>query len=112
MTARISSRDVSGRRTVAGLFPDRASAEQAIDELKAAGFTGDHIGVALPNRTAQGELIEETGTPAPSGATLWSSLGGLEPAGDLLSCSISSSLERQKSTPPGARRMVTGAPSR
>jgi hypothetical protein len=37
MTAQIYSRDVTGRRTIAGLFPDRASAEQAIDELKAGG---------------------------------------------------------------------------
>jgi hypothetical protein len=39
-------------------------AEQAIAALKAAGFTGDQIGVVLRERTAQGALLEETGTQA------------------------------------------------
>lgn len=77
MTARIYSRDLSGRRTVAGLFPDRDSAEQAIDELKAAGFTGDHIGVAMRDRTAQGKLIGETGTQATERAAAGAVGGGL-----------------------------------
>jgi hypothetical protein len=77
MTAQIYSRDVTGRRTVAGLFPDRASAEQAIDELKAAGFSGDQIGVAMRDRTAQGELITETGTQAAEGAATGAVGGGL-----------------------------------
>jgi hypothetical protein len=77
MTEPIYSRDLTGRHTVAGLFPDRASAEQALDELKAAGFTGDHFGVAMRDRTAQGELITETGTPAAEGAAAGAVGGGL-----------------------------------
>jgi hypothetical protein len=41
------SRDLTERRTVAGLFSDQASDEQVIDALKAGGFTGDQIGVAM-----------------------------------------------------------------
>jgi hypothetical protein len=70
-------RDYSGRHTVAGLFTDRADAEQAINDLRAAGFTGDQIGVALRDRSAQNELVEDTGTHAAEGATAGALGGGL-----------------------------------
>src|SRR4029453_15087786 len=76
MATHIDSRDVVERRTVAGLFPHRASAEQAIDALKAAGFTGDQIGMALRDRTAQGVLLEETGTQVAEEAATAGALGG------------------------------------
>jgi hypothetical protein len=41
MTEPIYSPELTRRRAIAGLFPDRASAEEAVEELKAAGFTGD-----------------------------------------------------------------------
>jgi outer membrane lipoprotein SlyB len=62
-------RDLAGRRTIAGLFSDRESAQRAIEELKAAGFPGSAIGVAMRDRTAADELVEETGTVAAGGAT-------------------------------------------
>jgi hypothetical protein len=82
MTAHVYTRDGAEGRTVAGLFRDRDRAEQAIAALKAAGFTGDQIGVALRERTAQGVLLEETGTQvaeetAPAGALGGGLLGGL-----------------------------------
>jgi hypothetical protein len=77
MTEPMYSPDLTRRHTVAGLFPDRARAEQAIDDLKAAGFTGDQIGVALRDRTAQGELIAETDTHAAEGAVTGAVGGGL-----------------------------------
>jgi hypothetical protein len=76
MAGHIDPRDVAERRTVAGLFPDRASAEQAIDELKAVGFTRDQIGVALRDRTAQGVLLEDTGTQVAEEAATTGALGG------------------------------------
>jgi hypothetical protein len=76
MTAHISPRDVAERRTVAGLFPDRDRAEQAIAALKAAGFPGDQIGVVLRERTAQGVLLEETGTQVAEEAATTGALGG------------------------------------
>jgi hypothetical protein len=76
MTAHIYPRDGAERRTVAGLFPDRDGAEQAIAALKAAGFTGDQIGVVLRERTARGVLLEETGTQVAEEAATTGALGG------------------------------------
>ena len=69
--------DLTGRRTVAALFPDRASAEQAIAALQGAGFTGEQIGVAMRDRTAQGTLIEDTGAQVAEGAATGAIGGGL-----------------------------------
>lgn len=69
-----------GRVTVAAAFNDRSDAERAINALKDAGFAGDHIGVALRDRTAQGEIIEDTGvseSKAAGGATAGALGGGL-----------------------------------
>jgi hypothetical protein len=76
MAAHIYPRDVAERRTVAGLFPDRDRAEQAIAALQAAGFAGDQIGVALRERTAQGVLLEETDTQVAEEAASTGALGG------------------------------------
>jgi hypothetical protein len=73
----VSTRDVTRRTTVAGLFQDRAEAEQAIRDLQAAGFTGDRIGVAMRDRAEQGEMGEEIGTRAATGATSGLLGGGL-----------------------------------
>lgn len=75
MAEHSTQRDLRERRTVAGLFAERTRAEQAIDALKEAGFTGDHIGVALRDRTAQGVLIAEA--QAEEGATAGALGGGL-----------------------------------
>ena len=71
------ARDLTGRTTVAGLFPERAAAEAAIADLKDAGFGGDQLGVAMRDRDAQGELAEDTGTKAAEGATTGALGGGL-----------------------------------
>ena len=65
------------RQTVAASFEDRNEAERAINALKDAGFSADQIGVALRDRTAQGELVEDTGTKAAEGATTGALSGGL-----------------------------------
>lgn len=67
----------SGRQTVAALFQSRQDAENAINALKASGFRGDQIGVAMRDRTAQGELIEDTGSKAAEGAATGAVGGGL-----------------------------------
>ena len=70
--------DYYGKRsTVAATFDDRGDAERAINALKDAGFNRDQIGVALRDRTAQGELIEDTGTKAAEGAVAGALGGGL-----------------------------------
>jgi hypothetical protein len=76
MAGHIYPRDVAEGRTVAGLFPDRASAVQAIDALEAVGITQHQIGVALRDRTAHGVLLEDTGTQVAEEAATTGALGG------------------------------------
>jgi hypothetical protein len=75
---RKSSRD---RRIVGGLFPDFVSAKNAVKDLKAVGFSEEEIGLAMRDRTAQGELIGETETKgaeeAIKGAVGGGVLGGM-----------------------------------
>jgi len=47
-------RDLTGRQTIAGLFPDRRSAERAIEELKRAGFHQQQIGVVIRDHERRG----------------------------------------------------------
>jgi hypothetical protein len=65
------------RTTVAASFDNRDDAERAVNALKDAGFTGDQIGIALRDRTAQGQLVEDTGTHAAEGALTGAVGGGL-----------------------------------
>jgi len=67
----------SGRKTVAALFTNRDDAERAINALKANGFRGDQVGIAMRDRTAQGKLIDDTGSKAAEGATTGAVGGGL-----------------------------------
>src|SRR5687768_18603929 len=71
------TRDLTGRSTIAGLFHDRLSAERAINELKDAGFAASDVGVAMRDRTAQGELVEDTGANVAGGAATGAVGGGL-----------------------------------
>jgi len=64
-------------RTVVGLFTDRARAEQAIRDLKSAGFSEEQIGVAMQNREEQQELIDDSGSQAAEGAAKGAMSGGL-----------------------------------
>jgi hypothetical protein len=67
-------------RTVVGLFQSRASAEAAIRDLKAAGFTEDRIGAATQERVEQGDLLEGRGSEtggAATGAVSGGLVGGL-----------------------------------
>jgi len=67
----------TGRQTIGALFENRNDAEDAINTLKARGFRGDQIGIALRDRTAQGEMVEDTGTKAADGAATGAVGGGL-----------------------------------
>jgi hypothetical protein len=67
----------TGRQTIGALFENRNDAQEAINGLKARGFKADQIGIALRDRTAQDELIEDTGTKAADGAATGAVSGGL-----------------------------------
>lgn len=72
-----SSRNLTGRSTVAGLFTSQTQAEQAIRDLQAAGFSGDQIGIAMRDQAAQSDMAENTGTKAAEGAVSGAVGGGL-----------------------------------
>jgi len=67
----------TGRQTIGALFTDRTAAENAINALKARGFRGDQVGIAMRDRTAQGQLIEDTGSKAADAAATGAVSGGL-----------------------------------
>jgi uncharacterized protein (TIGR02271 family) len=71
----------SDRSTVVGVFEDTAEARRAIEALKEAGFTGEHISVLAPDRDDTRAVAEETGTrageDAAKGAVAGGILGGL-----------------------------------
>jgi hypothetical protein len=66
-----------GKRVVAGLFREREAAVAAIDDLKAAGFRPEDVGVAVRDRTEQSKLVGETGTRAAEGAASGAVGGGV-----------------------------------
>lgn len=76
-TESMKATDTKRGTTLAALFPGREAAERAINELKAAGLRGDQIGIAMRDRTAQGALVEDTGTKVAEGAVSGALGGGL-----------------------------------
>lgn len=67
----------SGRQTIGALFQNRTDAENAINALKARGFRGDQVGIAMRDRDAQDRLVEDTGSKATDGAATGAVSGGL-----------------------------------
>src|SRR5262249_44097599 len=62
--------------TVAGLFPDRGSAEKAIDALQVAGFNPDRIGIVMRETRQARETADETGVTSTAGAVAGGGIGG------------------------------------
>lgn len=48
-------------RDIVGLFPDRASAEQAISDLKEAGFDPSRMGIVMRDRQETREVASDQG---------------------------------------------------
>ncbi len=63
-------------RNVVGLFSDRQSAEQAVADLKAAGFDPSRIGVVMKDKQETHEIAEEQGTRSTEGAVTGGVIGG------------------------------------
>ena len=63
-------------RSIAGLFPDRGSAEQAIGDLKNAGFDPAKIGIVLRDKSEAREVADEQGTHSTEGAVAGGLIGG------------------------------------
>jgi hypothetical protein len=64
-------------RTVVGLFSHRSAAESAIRDLRNAGFEKERIGVAMPDRVEQGDLLADAGGEPAEGAAKGAVSGGL-----------------------------------
>ncbi len=69
-------------RAIAGLFPDRMSAERAIEDLKSAGIDPNRIGVVMQDKKETQAVTEEHGTHSTESAIGGSIIGGT--AGALL----------------------------
>lgn len=69
------------RHTVAAVFDDEDRTVQALEELKSAGFTSEHVSVVLKDRGEASQLAERTdmadGGGAAGGAVTGGVLGGL-----------------------------------
>lgn len=63
-------------RSIVGLFPDRASAEQAIADLKSAGFSPDRMGIVMRDRKETREVASDQGINSTTGAVTGSAIGG------------------------------------
>lgn len=63
-------------RSIAGLFPDRQSAEQAIVDLKTAGFDASKMGIVLRDHDASIAVAREQGIPSTEGAVTGGLIGG------------------------------------
>jgi len=62
---------------VFGIFTDKEDAEDAIDELKAAGFNPKDISIMMRDRLAEQELANDTGTNVAEGAVSGAATGGV-----------------------------------
>ncbi len=69
-------------RAIAGLFPDRPSAERAIEDLKNAGIDPNRIGVVMQDKKETQAVTEEHGTHSTESAIGGGIIGGT--AGALL----------------------------
>lgn len=63
-------------RPVVGVFTDRMSAEQAITDLKQAGFDPGKMGLLMQNREEGKQAAKDTGVNAAGGAVTGGVIGG------------------------------------
>ncbi len=69
-------------RSIAGIFENRSDAERAVEDLKAAGFDQNRIGLVTQDKQTNKEMAEEHGTRSTEGAVAGGLIGGT--AGALL----------------------------
>jgi len=62
---------------VFGIFRDRASVEEAVDTLRAAGYRNTDISVLFPQNEGTKDFAHEKSTKAPEGATTGGVVGGI-----------------------------------
>lgn len=62
--------------TIAGLFSNRDTAEQALTDLEAAGFSGGDMGIVMQDKRQAHEMSEKHGTQTTEGAVAGGIVGG------------------------------------
>lgn len=67
----------SKNNAVFGIYPDRASVEEAVDSLRAAGFRSTDISVLFQDNQGTKDFAHEKNTKAPEGATTGGIVGGI-----------------------------------
>lgn len=68
---------MAGKNTAAfGIFPSRMAAEEAVDRLRAAGFSHDDVSVLMSDTEGSKEFASEKNTKAPEGTTTGVLSGG------------------------------------
>ncbi len=67
---------MSKSKAVFGIMPTEASAVQATNELKAAGFSADDISALFPDKRGTKDFAHEQNTKAPEGAATGAGVGG------------------------------------
>jgi len=69
---------MAGKNTAAfGIYPARASVENAVDTLKAEGFRNTDISVLFPDNAGTKDFAHEKSTKAPEGAATGAGTGAL-----------------------------------
>src|ERR1700760_236534 len=58
------------------IFPSRAEAEVAVNELSAAGFSSQDVSVLMADKSSTREFATEKNTKAPEGTTTGAGVGG------------------------------------
>jgi hypothetical protein len=68
---------MAGKNTAAfGIYGTSSAAEQAVDQLTAAGFSRQDVSVLMADRQGSKEFAAEKNTKAPEGATTGAGVGG------------------------------------
>jgi hypothetical protein len=69
---------MAGKKTaVFGIYTDRASVDQAVEALKAAGFSNNDVSALFPENKGTKDFAHEKSTKAPEGATTGAGTGAL-----------------------------------
>jgi hypothetical protein len=69
---------MAGKNTAAfGIYRNRTQLENAVDNLRTAGFRNEDISVLFPDKTSSKEFAHEKNTKAPEGATAGAASGAV-----------------------------------
>src|SRR4051812_31142536 len=72
------STHMAGKNTaVFGIYPSRTAVEEAVDQLRAAGFRGADVSVLFSDNQGTKDFAHQKATKAPEGATTGAAAGGL-----------------------------------